>query len=97
MEIVRNGFANWADELSDAGHTVSFHFVEVSFAKERNKEEKDKLNEIGTNFSLSNEEVDLLIGSGRRILRHSTEFQDFLNENKGNLTASGLSSATDTL
>ena len=82
MDIVNNAFYKWTDELSDAGHPVTFHFVEVSFTNERNKEEREKLNAIGTNFSLSDEEVNLLVASARQILRQSSAFQDFLAENK---------------
>ena len=42
MEIVRNGFEEWTDELSDAGHPVAFDFVEVSFAEVQNEEDRNK-------------------------------------------------------
>ena len=82
MEIVRNGFEEWTDELSDAGHPVAFDFVEVSFARVQNEDDRNRLFKIGTSFSLSNEEVDLLIKSGRQVLRQSSVFQSFLTENK---------------
>ena len=82
MEIVNNAFYKWTDELSDGGHPVSFHFVEVSFANVQNNDDRNILNEIGTSFSLSNDEVDLLIASARQVLRQSSAFQDFLIKNK---------------
>ena len=82
MEIVHEGFEKWTDELSAAGHPVAFHFVEVSFANVQNNDDRNRLNEIGTSFSLSNEEVDLLITSARQVLRKSSAFQEFLRENK---------------
>ena len=82
MEIVNNGFYKWTDELNKAGHPVTFDFVEVSFANVQNEDDRTRLFEIGTSFSLSNEEVDLLIASARQVLRQSFAFQDFLNENK---------------
>jgi NTE family protein len=82
MEIVRNAYENWSAELSATGHPVSFHFVEVSFAGVQNDDDRNTLYNIGTNFSLSTEEVDLLISSARQVLRQSTAFKDFLAENK---------------
>ena len=82
MEIVNNGFYKWTDELNKAGHPVTFDFVEVSFANVQNEDDRTRLFEIGTSFSLSNEEVDLLIASARQVLRQSSAFHDFLNENK---------------
>lgn len=82
MEIVRNGFEKWTDELITAGHPVTLDFVEVSFANVQNEDDRKRLYEIGTSFSLSNEEVDLLIKSGRQVLHQSSVFQSFLTENK---------------
>jgi len=82
MEIVHNGFEKWTDELTATGHPVTFHFVEVSFAEVQNKDDRNRLFEIGTSFSLSNEEVDLLIDSARKVLRQSSAFKDFLAKNR---------------
>jgi hypothetical protein len=57
------------------------HFVEVSFAGVENEDDRSKLYEIGTTFSLSDDEVDLLISSARQVLRKSSSFQKFLAEN----------------
>ncbi|MGB6288871.1 MAG: hypothetical protein WBF36_01935, partial [Desulfobulbales bacterium] len=82
MEIVRTAYEKWTGELTAAGHPVSFHFIEVNFAGVENEEDRSKLFEIGTSFSLPDEEVDLLISSGRKVLRQSTELKEFLAENK---------------
>jgi NTE family protein len=62
---------------------VTFHFVEVSFDRVRDEEERRFLNGIGTNFDLSDEEVDRLIAAGREVLRESAEFQAFLRSATG--------------
>ena len=82
LEIVNDAFYKWTGELKAAGHNVSFHFVEVNFANVQNENDRNRLNEIGTNFNLSNDEVDLLIASARQVLRQSPAFQDFLAENR---------------
>jgi len=82
MEIVRNAYQKWAAELSAAGHPVSFHFVEVSFAGVHDEDEQDKLYNMGTNFNLDDDEVDLLISAGRQVLSQSAAFKNFLAENR---------------
>jgi len=82
MIIVRDAYEKWAAELSAAGHPVSFHFVEVSFAGVPDGDDRGRLYGIGTNFNLRDEEVDLLITSARQALRHSEEFNKFLAENR---------------
>lgn len=82
MIIVRDAYEKWAEELSTAGHPVTFHFVEVRFAGVPDENDRNRLYNIGTNFNLSDEEVDILISSARQALRDSEEFQDFLSENR---------------
>ena len=40
-------------------------------------------NSIGTNFDLSDEQVDRLIAAARQVLRESTEFQAFIDRSRG--------------
>jgi len=54
----------------------------VSFAGVPDENDRNRLYGIGTNFNLSDEDVDLLITSARQALRDSEEFQDFLSENR---------------
>jgi hypothetical protein len=42
--------------------------------------EREYLNNIGTNFSLSDKEVDRLIAAGRKVLRDSPEIKAFLQD-----------------
>lgn len=82
MLIVQNAFTEWTEELTAAGQPTTFHFVEVSFSEVENEDDRNSLFEIGTNFSLENEEVDLLISSARQVVRQSSALKDFLTENK---------------
>lgn len=54
-------YEKWIVGLNAAGHTFSFHFVEVNFAGVPNVNDRDRLYWIGTNFDLSDEDVDFLI------------------------------------
>lgn len=75
IELVSNAFEGWAAELSSGDRPVQFEFVEVSFEAVRDADERAALNDIGTNFSLDDEDVDLLIRASRTVLRSSDRFQ----------------------
>ena len=73
-------------ELADS--SVAFHrengvpiHVYVSLLSFKDVEDSglfDRLNTIQTTLELSDEEVDLLISSGRKLLQEDEEFQNFL-------------------
>jgi NTE family protein len=75
IELVSTAFQGWAAQLSSRTEPIGFHFVEVSFDAVRDQAERHALNQIGTNFSLDDEEVDQLIRSGRALLRSSPEYR----------------------
>jgi NTE family protein len=78
IQLVRYNFNQWAIEKSTPERPVTFHFVEVSFDQVRDDGERDFLNSIGTNFDLSDEQVDRLIAAARKVLRESKDFQAFI-------------------
>jgi NTE family protein len=82
IELVRKSFERWTRENSKPGRLVSFDFVEVSFDGMPDEARREKLNDVGTNFHISDEQVDLLIDAGRQILRESPDFQTFLERNR---------------
>jgi NTE family protein len=82
IELVRTSFERWTRENSAPGRPVTFDFVEVSFDHMPDEAKRKKLNEVGTNFHISDEQVDLLIDAGRQILRESPDFQSFLGRNR---------------
>jgi NTE family protein len=75
---VQSTFESLAKENSTPQRPVTFHLVDVSFAQVSDDSERDYLNSIGTNFDLSDEQVDRLIAAARKVLRDSTEFQAFI-------------------
>ena len=67
---------------------MTFDFAQVSFDVVQDDAECGYLNEIGTSFDLSDEEIGHLIAAARRVRRESPEFQAFLKRTQGNyLTA----------
>ncbi len=80
IELVSTAFQGWAAKLSSRDEPMEFRFVEVSFDAVRDEARRHALNQIGTNFSLDDEEVDLLIEAGSSLLRSSPGFQELVRE-----------------
>jgi NTE family protein len=80
--MVRDKYAAWAKNNSTAERPVAFHFVDVSFNHVKDDNERDFLNGIGTNFDLSDKQVDRLIAAARKVLRESDDFQAFIELNR---------------
>jgi NTE family protein len=78
IKIVRATFEQWVKKKSTPERPVTFHFVEVSFNKVRDDNERDFLNGIGTNFDLNDEQVNHLVAAAGQILRESEELKEFL-------------------
>ncbi len=78
IQLVRYTFEGWAKRKSTQDRPVTFHFVEVNFDQVRDEGERDFLNGIGTNFDLSDKQVDRLIAAARKVLRESKEFRAFI-------------------
>ena len=83
--ITRNTFERWVEEHSAPARPVTFHFVDVSFNRVEDSSERMFLNNIGTSFVLTDEEVDSLILAGEEILSQSPVFQDFLKVIQGSV------------
>jgi NTE family protein len=83
LDIVRSAYKKWTEQVSTSENPVNFNFVEVSFESVRDDAERQSLNNIGTNFHLKDEQVDLLISAARKVLLESPEFQAFLERNNG--------------
>ncbi len=85
LDIVRYSYDNWTKQVSTPQRPVTFDFVEVSFNAVRDAEQRRALNEIGTNFDLGDEDVDLLITTAGQVLRQSSEFKSFLKRTSGSI------------
>ena len=82
IELTRDSFEKWSRESSTPERPVSFDFVEVSFDHVRDEAQREVLNQVGTSFDISDEQVDSLISAARQVLRESPEFQSFLERNR---------------
>jgi len=83
IELVRSTFKQWTEEKPSEGSSRTFHFVDVSFDQVSDKNERDFLNGIGTNFDLSDDQVDRLVTAAGKVLRESLEFKAFMKMGQG--------------
>jgi NTE family protein len=70
----------WTRSMSTPEHSISSYFIQVSFEEVPEMQLKLFLNKIPTSFSLTDEQVDALISSGRNILRADPEFQRLIKD-----------------
>ncbi len=73
----------WAEELSDENNKIESHFVTLGFDDINNEELKQHLNQIPTTLSLTSEQTDLLIETGRNLLRNNPMFLKALESING--------------
>jgi NTE family protein len=82
LELMQNSMKRWSEELSELGHPVASHLIEVNLRDLGSREQQVKVNAIPTSLSLSDEQVDMVIKAGRTLLRENPEFQTFLRSLK---------------
>lgn len=79
LELMKHSVSRWADELSTDEKTVAPYFIQVGFRDVAQPERRRFFNRIPTSFSLTDEQVDELIITGRQLLRSNADFQRFLS------------------
>ncbi|RLT93975.1 patatin-like phospholipase family protein [Ketobacter sp.] len=65
-------------QASTAGLPTQFHLVDVKFSSEKREKLSEYLNSLPTSLELTDVEVDVLIDTGRSLLRQSAAYQAFL-------------------
>ncbi len=85
LDIVRYSFEHWTKQISTPQRPVTFDFVEVSFNMVHDANQRSALNDIGTNFDLKDDQVDLLISAAGEVLRGAPEFKAFLERIQGRI------------
>jgi len=70
----------WAADISTPETQVKSYFIEIGFKQVADPQLKYFLNKVPTAFSLTPEQVDALINSGKEILLADPEFQQLLAE-----------------
>ena len=80
IDQVRNDLENWATQISTPEHEVKSYFIEVSFQQVADLQLKYFLNKIPTSFKLSQEQVETLIKSAKKLLHADPEYQHLLKD-----------------
>ena len=71
---IQSATKGWAEELSDESQKVEAQFIRLSFDDVDDSDLKKHLNRIPTSLSLESNQVDLLIDTGRKLLRNNPSF-----------------------
>jgi NTE family protein len=82
LELMQHSLKSWSDELSALGYPVDTHLIEVNL-RDLDAPQPLNVHTIPTSFSLSDEQIDVLIEAGRRLLRDNPRFQTFRASLKG--------------
>ncbi|MEJ2471990.1 MAG: patatin-like phospholipase family protein [Desulfuromonadales bacterium] len=73
--LIERALLEWRDELSAEGHTPETYYIRLDLGQETDPQKRDFLNRIPTSFSLTDEQVDVLIETGGALLRSNPEFR----------------------
>ena len=82
LSDVRRATKVWAEDLSNSRRKVESGFVRLSFDGIDDPELRQHLNRIPTSLSLAPDQVDLLIETGRTLLRNNPVFLKVMDEMK---------------
>lgn len=71
-------FESTAQKVANNGQTINTYFIELKFNNINDLKVRSIFNNMATSLSLPNEQVDMLVESGRLLLRNSNEFKKLL-------------------
>jgi NTE family protein len=78
LEVMQKRMKYWADELSTPERPVTPYFIDIGFGGIKEPEQRNFFNAIPTSFSLTAEQVDVLIEAGHELLRNNPDYQRLL-------------------
>lgn len=74
LELMREEFGRWHQELSRSGRQVEPYFIDVALSDYPDADKVSEFNRIPTTLNLTDQQVDALIEAGRLLLRTHPEF-----------------------
>jgi NTE family protein len=80
MNLIDESIKSWASQLSTPVRPVEPYFIKIKIEDTKQTEVLESLNSIPTNFSLNDQEVDLLIQTGHELLFENPDFQRLLKD-----------------
>jgi NTE family protein len=80
IELMKKTMDRWARELSTPKAPVESYFILLDFKQVKDPEQRALINTMPTSFSLTDEQVDLLIETGGELLRNNPEFRRLISD-----------------
>lgn len=80
IDLTRNSLQNWANELSLPNKQVETYFIDLNFRAVQKDKDRVLLNLTPTSFSLTNEQVDKVIETGRTLVNTHPEFKRLIED-----------------
>ena len=81
--LLKNKLTDLQAGLKVKGRDLKIYTAEVAFDSVEAKTMKSMLNSLPTSLELSNQDVDLLIGTASQLLRQQPGYREFLADNQG--------------
>ena len=78
LAVIDNALQQWARELSTPERQVGTYFIRLNLGQVADPARREFLNTIPTSFSLTDEQVDVLIETGESLLLNNAEFKRLL-------------------
>jgi NTE family protein len=75
LGLIERTLQDWREELSAEGRQLETYFIRIDLERVTDPQKRDFLNHIPTSFSLTDEQVDVLIETGGSLLRNNPEFR----------------------
>jgi len=75
LDLIERTLRDWREELSAEREPLETYFIRMDLEQVTDPQKRDFLNRIPTSFSLTDEQVDVLIETGGSLLRNNPEFR----------------------
>lgn len=82
IDLMKKSVVRWTDQISTPKRKVKPYFIQLNFSDVKDKAVLEQLNKIPTSFNLRDNDVDLLIKTGRDLLYQNPVFQRLLADIK---------------
>jgi NTE family protein len=79
-ELLEEKLRQWAKAISTPAHEVKPHYIRIGADEIRKGKDRQAFDKIPTNFSLNQEQVDLLVNTGRTLLQNNPHYQQLVTE-----------------
>jgi len=80
--LLKERLKQWSKTLSTNEHPITPYFIDLNVTAIEDPLQKIRFNKIPTSFSLEKEQVDMLIGTARNLLRKNPEYIRLLKDIK---------------